>query len=141
MQMQRVKEVIENEQWKMTKMSKSVRVTPSEQRNEDILSVLQEANVTVTSDCFCVESLNGGTNSMFSVQIGDEKRMSWCLSRSAKKIIFRIFGEQTEILIDRNRELEKWCPGGQMMCCSSMSGAGLDTMLMETLLICKIGPF
>ena len=91
---------------KMTKMSKSVRVTPSEQRNEDILSVLQEANVTVTSDCFCVESLNGGTNSMFSVQIGDEKRMSWCLSRSAKKIIFRIFGEQTEILIDRNREVE-----------------------------------
>ena len=43
---------------------------------------------------------------MFSVQVSDEKNMSWCLSRSIKKIIFRIFGNQSELLIDRNRELE-----------------------------------
>ena len=44
---------------------------------------------------------------MFSVQVSDdEKKMSWCLTRSVKKIIFRIFGNQSEILIDRNRELK-----------------------------------
>ena len=58
----------------MTKISKSVRLTSSEERNEDIWAVLQEANVTVNSDCYHIESLNGGTNSMFSVQIGEEKR-------------------------------------------------------------------
>merc|ERR1711971_1445703 len=91
---------------KMTKVSKSIRMTSSEERNEDIWSVLQEANVTVNSDFYHIESLNGGTNSMFSVQIGEEKSVPWCLTRSAKKIIFRIFGNQSEILIDRNREVE-----------------------------------
>ena len=91
----------------MMKMSKRVRLSPSKQRNEDIWSVLQEANLAVNSDCFHIESLVGKAHSMFSVQLGEEKSVPWCLTRSAKKIIFRIFRNQTEWSEVEKLEMQK----------------------------------
>ena len=89
------------------KILKSVRISNPAQLREDILSVLQDTEVTVNMECFHIDPLNGSTNSMYKVQIGEEtKTVSWCRSRSAKKIIFRIFGHQSEQFIDREDEVK-----------------------------------
>ena len=76
------------------KILKSVRISNPAQLREDILSVLQDTEVTVNMECFHIDPLKGSTNSMFKVQIGEET-----------KIIFRIFGHQSEQFIDRDDEV------------------------------------
>ena len=88
----------------MTKLSKYVHLKTSVRSDEDILYILQEAGLT-NKNCFHIETLNGGEYSMFAVQTSNERCFGVTTSRS-KRIIFTILGNQSEIPIDRDKELK-----------------------------------